>query len=134
MVYDRAIEEGVVEVHTRIGVMQGNEVKRKVTSRERVQCVLRGELPDRVPFNFWMGRDKMAEYDERWGADFRLTHYDVDVIEAFLSYDWIPGLKPSMYDDGKTNWQLQSMLDSVEQALDRNRRSVKSFVLCRYQR
>ncbi len=89
-----------------------------MTSRERVQCVLRGELPDRVPFNFWMDRDKMAEYDARWGGDFRLTHYGADVIEAFVLFDWFPGLSPNSHDDGVTQWQLEPALGSMEEALD----------------
>lgn len=32
-----------------------------MTSRERVQKVLSGQLPDRLPFNFWMDRDRVAE-------------------------------------------------------------------------
>jgi len=89
-----------------------------MTSRERVQCVLRGKAPDRVPFNFWMDRDKMAEYDARWGADFRLTHYGADVIEAFVLFDWFPGLHPKSRNDGVTQWQLEPALDSIEEALD----------------
>lgn len=89
-----------------------------MTSRERVNCVLRGEQPDRVPFNFWMDRDKMAEYDARWGGDFRLTHYGADVIEAFVLFDWFPGLHPKSRYDGVTCWQLEPALESMEQALE----------------
>ena len=48
-------------------------------SRERVNTVLQGCVPDRVPCNFWMDRDAMARYDARYGADFRLTHYYYNV-------------------------------------------------------
>lgn len=80
--------------------------------------VLDGKLPDRVPFNFWMDRDRMAELDAKWGADFRLTHYDADVIEAFPLINWYPGLSPKVYFDGKTSWQLEPMIDSIQKALD----------------
>lgn len=90
----------------------------EMTSRERVQCVLRGEIPDRVPFNFWMDRDKMAEYDQLWGADFRLTHYGVDVIEAFVGLPWWAGLPRETIDDGMTVWQTKPMLESIEDALE----------------
>jgi uroporphyrinogen decarboxylase len=91
---------------------------KEMTSRERVQCVLSGGIPDRVPFNFWMDRDKMAEYDQKWGADFRLTHYGVDVIEAFQLINYWPTLTPKMYFDGKTYWQTEPMVESLSDALN----------------
>lgn len=60
----------------------------------------------------------MAELDAKWGADFRLTHYDADVIEAFPLINWYPGLSPKVYFDGKTSWQLEPMIDSIQKALD----------------
>lgn len=90
----------------------------EMTSRERVQCVLRGEIPDRVPFNFWMDRDKMAEYDLEWGHDFRLTHYGADVVESFVSLPWWAGLHREAIDDGKTSWQIKPMLERLSDALD----------------
>ncbi|MGB9797097.1 MAG: uroporphyrinogen decarboxylase family protein [bacterium] len=89
-----------------------------MNSRERVQIVLQGGIPDRPPFNFWMDRDKMAELDEKWGADFRITHYDADLIEAFPLINWYPGLTAKTYYDGKTVWQLEPMIDSLNKALD----------------
>lgn len=89
-----------------------------MTSRERVRRVLHGELPDRLPFNFWMDRDMMAEYDRKWGADFRLTHYRVDVIEAFGIPDWWSGVPRKTIDDGKTSWQVEPMIDDILKALD----------------
>lgn len=53
-----------------------------MTSRERVERAINFETPDRVPFNFWMDRRRMAELDEQFGPDFRVTHYDADVIEG----------------------------------------------------
>ncbi len=89
----------------------------KLTSRERVQLVLNGGRPDRLPFNFWMDRDKMAEYDARWGADFRLTHYGADVIEAFVMLGFWAGLEAETINDGKTAWQTRGLVESMSDAV-----------------
>ncbi len=88
-----------------------------LTSRQRIGRVLAGGKPDRVPFNFWMDRDAMAGYDRRWGADFRLTHFDVDVIEAFAFLGWWPGLSARHVEDAKTSWQIEPLVDSMHRAL-----------------
>ncbi|MHB9036441.1 MAG: uroporphyrinogen decarboxylase family protein [Armatimonadota bacterium] len=90
----------------------------KLTSRQRVQRVLKGDLPDRMPFNFWMDRDKMTEYDAKWGADFRLTHYGVDVIEAFIALPFWAQLEAKTVNDGKTVWQTEPLVDSMKDAID----------------
>jgi len=92
-------------------------MKADMTSRERVRCVLEGRRPDRVPFNFWMDRDAMAKYDERWGHDFRVHRFDVDVIEAFVGLPWWAGLQARTVQDAKTTWQVEPLADSLEQAL-----------------
>ncbi len=89
-----------------------------MTSRERVQCVLNGGKPDRVPFNFWMDRDIMAKLDEKWGADFRLTHYGVDVIEAFALLPFWWTMPPKMVHDAITSWQVEPIIDDLRKALD----------------
>ena len=91
---------------------------RTMTSRERVKHVLAGKAPDRLPFNFWMDRDKMAEYDEKWGADFRLTHYDADVIEAFIALPFWSELQAKTINDGKTLWQTEPLVQSMRDAID----------------
>lgn len=53
-----------------------------MNSRERVERAIRFEAPDRLPFNFWMDRARMAELEAQYGPDFRLTRYGVDVIES----------------------------------------------------
>lgn len=63
-----------------------------MTSRERVQCILRNELPDRLPFNFWMDRSLMAKLDQELGENFRICHYDADVIESGPWVWWFPEL------------------------------------------
>ena len=86
-------------------------------SRQRVCTVLRGGIPDRVPYNFWMDRDAMARYDAKYGADFRLTHYDVDVIEAFHALDWWPTVQRETVLDAKTVWQVGPAVGSIQEAL-----------------
>lgn len=53
-----------------------------MNSRERVERVVNFETPDRLPFNFWMDRRRMDELDTKYGADFRVTHYGADIVEA----------------------------------------------------
>lgn len=79
---------------------------------------MHGELPDRLPFNFWMDRDKMAELDERWGADFRLVHYGADVIEAFAIMQFWSGIPMKTHFDGKTSWQLEPMVSLLKEVTD----------------
>lgn len=53
-------------------------------SKTRVLTALNHEKPDRVPFNFWMDRRLMAEYEKKLGhRHWRVTHYGADVIESF---------------------------------------------------
>ncbi|MCE5321862.1 hypothetical protein LLG46_00945 [bacterium] len=89
-----------------------------MSSRERVQLVLQGELPDRLPFNFWMDRDKMAALDKKWGADFRLTHYGADVVEAFAIMKFWSSIPMKTHFDGKTSWQLEPMVSSLKEVSD----------------
>ncbi|HEX2952285.1 MAG TPA: uroporphyrinogen decarboxylase family protein [Armatimonadota bacterium] len=60
----------------------------------------------------------MAEYDARWGADFRLTHYGADVIEAFVILPWWSGLSAKIVQDSKTSWQVEPMLQSIKDAVN----------------
>ncbi|MCL1953059.1 MAG: hypothetical protein FWF60_09565 [Oscillospiraceae bacterium] len=62
-----------------------------MTSRERVRAVLEGRLPDRLPFNFWMDRDRMAALDRELSGNFRVSHYGADVIETFPNLGFFPG-------------------------------------------
>jgi len=53
-------------------------------SKTRVLTALAHKKPDRVPFNFWMDRRLMAEYEKKLGhRHWRVTHYGADVIESF---------------------------------------------------
>ena len=54
-----------------------------MTSKERVLAALEFRRPDRVPFNFWMDRRLMAQYEEKYGPDWRVRVFDADVVETF---------------------------------------------------
>lgn len=61
-------------------------------SKTRVLKALGHEKPDRAPFNFWMDRRLMAEYEKRIGhRHWRVTHYDADVIESFWNLPFPSG-------------------------------------------
>lgn len=85
-----------------------------MTSRERVRKVLAGEIPDRVPFNFWMDRDAMAEYDKTLGDNFRVSYYDADVIEVPLLLPWWTELHAEVKVESGTVWQVKPLLDTLE--------------------
>ncbi|MHB9035532.1 MAG: uroporphyrinogen decarboxylase family protein [Armatimonadota bacterium] len=93
-------------------------MNKELTSRERVRLVLNGKIPDRVPFNFWMDRDAMEEYDKRWGRDFRLTHYGVDVIEAFACLPFWSNVEMKSIYDGKTIWQTEPLVKNLAEVFD----------------
>jgi len=59
-----------------------------MTSKERVEAALSFRQSDRLPFNFWMDRQLLSEYEEKFGQDFRVSHYGADVIETFPSLAW----------------------------------------------
>jgi len=80
-----------------------------MNSRERVACAINFEAPDRVPFNFWMDRRRMAELDEKWGADFRLTHFDADVIESYACFPPFPSAQHEM--KAGTSWMVKELFD-----------------------
>lgn len=89
-----------------------------MTSRERVRAVLAGHRPDRVPFNFWMDRDRMAELDRLLGANFRVSHYGADVIEVIPPIPWWREREARRVWDGKTSWQIEPLVGSIEEAMD----------------
>jgi uroporphyrinogen decarboxylase len=60
-------------------------------SKERVRAALRREKPDRVPFNFWMDRRLLKEYEDRYGEYFRVERYGADIIEAYMNLQWPQG-------------------------------------------
>jgi uroporphyrinogen decarboxylase len=59
-----------------------------MNSRERVLTAINFQEPDRVPFNFWMDRRRMVELENKYGKDFRVTHFGADVIEVFPSISY----------------------------------------------
>lgn len=55
-----------------------------MNSKTRFLKALNHEKPDRVPFNFWMDRPVMQEYEKKVGhRHWRVTHFGADVIETF---------------------------------------------------
>jgi uroporphyrinogen decarboxylase len=83
-------------------------------SRERVERAIRFEEPDRVPFNFWMDRRRMAELDAKYGADFRLTRYDADVIESYFCFPPFPSAQHEMRNG--TSWMTRELFEDWSEA------------------
>lgn len=46
-----------------------------------------------------------------------MTHYDVDVIEAFVALPWWADHPMETIDDGKTTWQTKPLVESMEEAV-----------------
>lgn len=79
-------------------------------SKTRVLKALHHEKPDRVPFNFWMDRRLMAEYEKELGhSHWRVTHYGADVIESFHLLKFPEG--PTQERDG-TIWHTAPAFDN----------------------
>jgi uroporphyrinogen decarboxylase len=79
-------------------------------SKTRVLTALGHEKPDRAPFNFWMDRRRMTEYETRLKSrHWRVTHLGADVIETFHGLSFPTG--PSIERDG-THWQTAPYLES----------------------
>ena len=79
-------------------------------SKTRVLMALSHEKPDRVPFNFWMDRRLMSEYEQEIGHHhWRVTHYGADVIESFHGLRFPEG--PTMERDG-TAWSTGPLFES----------------------
>lgn len=77
-----------------------------MNSRERVERAIRFEKPDRLPFNFWMDRRRMDEFDEKYGVDFRITRYDADVVEAMCM---IPFPSGTHEEKAGTQWMTEPL-------------------------
>lgn len=80
-----------------------------MTSRERVQAVLHGEIPDRLPYNFCLSDPLAAQLAAIYGPNYRATQYGADVIETFLLIDWFPQLagRGKHIQDEVTNWTVE---------------------------
>ncbi len=87
-----------------------------MNSRERVERAINFEKPDRVPFNFWMDRRRMAELDAKHGADFRLTRYDADVIESYACFPPFPSADHEM--KAGTSWMVKELFEDWGEAKD----------------
>ncbi len=83
-------------------------------SKTRVLTALARRKPDRVPFNFWMDRRRMARYEQRLGhRHWRVVHFGADVIETFSNLNFPTG--PSIDRDG-TCWHTGPYFESWNEA------------------
>ena len=86
-----------------------------MTSRERVERAIRFEEPDRLPFNFWMDRRRMAELNDKYGEDFRVTHYDADVVEALCMIPFPTGRHE---EQAGTEWMVEPLFTDWNETPD----------------
>ncbi|MCX6375497.1 MAG: hypothetical protein NTU88_05605 [Armatimonadetes bacterium] len=86
-----------------------------MNSRQRVLAALDFRQPDRAPFNFWMDRRLMAEYEREFGEDWRVTAFDADVVETFLSLPFPCG---ESVEESGTGWIVEPLLKSLDEIDD----------------
>ena len=89
-----------------------------MTSRERVWSVFKTQKADRPPFNFWMDRDIMERLDKELGENFRVSHYDADVIETFALLNYFPGFSGEYIQDEITTWQIKGAIEDYSEVLE----------------
>jgi len=91
-----------------------------MTSRERVAKAINREKPDRLPFNFWMDRRRMAEFEAKYGKEFRHDHYGADVVETFPALSWFPEFADRVVveRDEVTTWTVKHAFENVEDLRD----------------
>ncbi|MBN1437227.1 MAG: hypothetical protein JW936_09135 [Sedimentisphaerales bacterium] len=83
-------------------------------SKTRFLMALAHEKPDCVPFNFWMDRRLMDQYEKQIGhRNWRVTHYGADVIEAFASLEFPTG---KMVEHTGTNWLQEPLFEDWSSA------------------
>ncbi len=83
-------------------------------SKTRVLKALNHEKPDKVPFNFWMDRKLMAEYEKKIGhRHWRVTHFGADVIESFHKLAFPSG--PTREKDGIV-WHTEPLFNDWKEA------------------
>jgi len=83
-----------------------------MNSRERVLKILNRQIPDRLPFNFWMDRSLMKQLDMELGQNFRISHYGADVVETFFQIDWAPDLQKQRVANDFTSHQIKPLIDT----------------------
>lgn len=84
-----------------------------MNSKERVLKTINFEKPDRVPFNFWMDRRLMAQYEEKHGPDWRVRHYDADVVETFFALYFPTG---KFVEQTGTSWLVEPLIKDMKDA------------------
>ena len=96
-------------------------MSKTMSSRERVLCVLGGGKPDRPPFSLNLDRRMAPRLQEKWGPNFLLDHYGVDMMDRLIDLPWwrdaASERKIRYIDDGHTVWQMDPIADSIDDAL-----------------
>lgn len=79
-------------------------------SKERFLMAINHQKPDRPPFNFWMDRRMMADYEKEFGhRHWRVLNYGADVIETFAELNWPKGPAVEKYG---TTWVTEPLFES----------------------
>ena len=86
-----------------------------LSPRDRVEKTIRFETPDRLPFNFWMDRRRMAQLEEQYGENFRVTHYDADVVESLA---FLPFPTAEFKDQSGTEWMVKPLFEDWTEMRD----------------
>ena len=84
-----------------------------MNSKERVLKAINFEKPDRVPFNFWMDRRLMDDYEKKYGPDWRVRHYDADVVETFFALPFPTG---KYVEQTGTAWLVEPLIKDMKDA------------------
>ena len=84
-----------------------------MNSKERVKAASTFKPTDRPPFNFWMDRRLMAQYEELYGQNFRVARYDADVVETFPNIPFPAG--KGVFESG-SYWILEPLLKDMSKA------------------
>lgn len=78
-------------------------------SKTRFLLALHRQKPDRVPFNFWMDRRLMEQYEKRIGhRHWRVVGYGADVIETFALLNFPTG---KMVEHTGTSWLEEPLFE-----------------------
>lgn len=79
-------------------------------SKIRFLLALHRQKPDRVPFNFWLDRRLMEQYEKRIGhRHWRVVGYGADVIETFALLNFPAG---KMAEHSGTPWLMEPLFDN----------------------
>lgn len=86
-----------------------------MNSKERVLAAINFEEPDRVPFNFWMDRRLMDEYEKEFGEGWRVRAFGADVVETFFALPFPAGETRT---ESGTAWLVEPLIKDMETEVD----------------